>query len=109
MKNVGLILFGEKQDVSWNLGEKFSLEYSVDAFCHIRDKILSSQSDYLLFWSSDFAIWQPSPAVQTSDPPEGRVNSLLGATSKSASERVTYVNSQNSLASAPCLYKHFEN
>ena len=56
MKKIGLILFNETQNVSWNLGEKFSLEYSVDAFSHSRDKILSSQSDYLLFWSSEFTI-----------------------------------------------------
>ena len=49
-KNISLVVFNEKEPISWGYGEKYVIEYTIESFLEIYDLLLKEAKDYILFW-----------------------------------------------------------
>ncbi|WP_418637697.1 glycosyltransferase family 2 protein [Winogradskyella sp.] len=55
-KNITLVIFNEQNDITWELGKKFSIEYTTKSLLACRDEILSVKADYIMFWDAKFPV-----------------------------------------------------
>ena len=53
IKSVSLVLFNETTLVTWNLGKKFSISYSVECLLITREEVLKENANFILFWDAN--------------------------------------------------------
>jgi GT2 family glycosyltransferase len=51
-KSIVLVVFNESYLIDWKLGSKFSIDYSTQALRSIKEEVLQSNADYVLFWDA---------------------------------------------------------
>lgn len=49
-RTISLVAFNDVADVEWKFGNKFSIDYSVEAIENVREEIIKENSSFILFW-----------------------------------------------------------
>ena len=55
-KNISLVVFNEKEPISWGYGEKFAIEYTLESLREIYHSLLKEAEDYILFWDGSIEL-----------------------------------------------------